>query len=145
MTLTPEREIASECLAVRLRMLSRLVTNVYEDALRPFGVRVSQMNILVAIAAMGPVQGVDLANRLGLDPSTLSRDLERMLAHGWVSATAGRGRARKLEATDAGRELLAGILPAWRLAQEQARRLLTPALAHEISGRVNSMWTGQGA
>jgi hypothetical protein len=46
-------KIASECVAVRLRMLNRVITNIYDDALRPLELKVSQMNILVAAAKMG--------------------------------------------------------------------------------------------
>ncbi len=43
-------KVASECVAVRLRMLNRVITNIYDDALRPLDLKVSQMNILVAAA-----------------------------------------------------------------------------------------------
>jgi len=49
-------KMAGECIAVRLRMLNRAITNIYDSALRPLGLKVSQMNILVAAAKMGTSQ-----------------------------------------------------------------------------------------
>jgi DNA-binding MarR family transcriptional regulator len=133
-------EMAQGCLAARLRLLNRLVTSVYEEALRPHGLRISQMNILVVIAVAGPLRGVDAARRLFLDVSTLSRDLTRLLQRGWVQARPGRGRARLLEITPAGRQLLAAILEDWRAAQRKARELLSPAVADTVVGAVDALW-----
>lgn len=137
-----EREIAGSCLAVRLRMLNRMVTGVYDEALRPLDLRVSQLNILVAIGVRGPLRGVDLAELLRLEKSTLSRDLDRLVARGWVDAAPGKGRARTLTLTDAGRALIERAAPAWREAQGKARALLSEPLAAEITGVVDALWAG---
>jgi len=138
----PERDIAAHCIAARLRILNRVVTGVYDDALRPHGLRVSQMNILAAIASLGSVKQAEIARGLRLEKSTLSRDLDRMLTHGWVRATAGSGRAVLLEATDAGRSLLAAVLPAWRGAQREATRLLKPTGVAAVAEAVEGLWAG---
>src|SRR4051812_50219371 len=55
--------VARTCIAVRLRLLNRVVTNLYDDALRPLGLKVSQMNVLVLTAKLGlarPAQVCDL-------------------------------------------------------------------------------------
>jgi DNA-binding MarR family transcriptional regulator len=140
--LTPEQKIASECLAGRLRMLARVVTSVYDNALRPLGVRISQAAILVMIAAFGPLRAVDVCRRLRLEKSTLSRDLERLMARKWVKATAVKGRVQMLEITPVGRELLQRGLPAWEEAQKKAREILTPALADGILDVVAQMNAG---
>jgi len=141
----PAKEMARGCLAARLRLLNRAVSKVYDDALRPHGLRVSQLNILVAVAAEGPLRSVDVAGLLQLDKSTLSRDLERMFDRDWVRALAGTGRSQPLEVTDAGRELVVAVAPAWRAAQREARKLLTPALADGMATVVDAMWEGFGA
>ena len=143
--LSPEREIAEGCLATRLRLLNRVVTNLYDAALRPHGLRVSQMNILVVIAVGGPLRAVDVARRMRLDASTLSRDLERLLARKWVRSVPGPERARQLEATAVGRKLVAKVLPDWREAQRQARELLSSAAAETIVGAVDALWTADEA
>lgn len=137
--LTPECEMAACCLASRLRLLNRVVTNLYDDALRPHGIRVSQMNILVVIALAGPLRAVDVARRLHLDTSTLSRDLERLIKHGWVRSSPGKGRALRLEITAAGRQLLGKVREDWRAAQRQARKLLSPEAAEAIAGAVDAL------
>ena len=64
-------KVASECVAVRLRMLNRVVTNIYDDALRSLDLKVSQMNILVAAAKMGTARPIEVCEHLHLDVSTL--------------------------------------------------------------------------
>jgi hypothetical protein len=64
-------QVADECIAVRLRMLTRAVTKLYSNVLRPYGLTVSQMNILVAVAGMGPVNQQGICQALCLDKSTL--------------------------------------------------------------------------
>ena len=51
--------IGDQCLAVRVRMLNRTITTIYDDALRPLGLTVGQLNILVVIARRGPVSPGD--------------------------------------------------------------------------------------
>ena len=81
---TVENTIAAECIAVRLRMLNRVITKIYDDALRPVGLRASQLNILVATATIGVAKPAMLCKALQIETSTLSRNLERMKANGWL-------------------------------------------------------------
>lgn len=117
--------IAEECIAVRMRMLNRVVTNIYDDALRPLGVKVSQMNILVAAGRMGTARPADVCQKLHLDVSTLSRNVERMRARGWLEVIPDEdGRAQPFRLTNDGRKLLEKAAPAWKKAQRQAKALL---------------------
>src|SRR5207245_3375669 len=75
-------KVASECVAVRLRMVNRVITNIYDDALRSLDLKVSQMNILVAAAKMGTARPIEVCEHLHLDVSSLSRNVERMKARG---------------------------------------------------------------
>ena len=63
------------CLCDTLRMTARAVTQVYDDALRPLGLRVTQFSLLARAAAMGPVESWRLSEALGLDKTTFSRNL----------------------------------------------------------------------
>src|SRR5262245_30468998 len=81
--------IARTCIAVRLRLLNRVVTNLYDDALRPLGLKVSQLNILVVTAKLGLAQPATVCDILQLDTSTLSRNVERMRARGWLEVVPG--------------------------------------------------------
>ena len=117
--------IAEQCIAVRLRMLSRGVTRIYNQALRPYGLMVSQMNILVAVSCLGEARQQKVCQALHLEKSTLSRDVGRMRSQGWLEEVPGEdGRTALLRMTPAGKRLLEKAIPAWQWAQEQATALL---------------------
>src|SRR5215510_2149440 len=117
--------IAEQCIAVRLRMLSRAVTRIYNQALRPYGLTTSQMNILVAISCLGQAKQYDVCQALHLEKSTLSRDVARMRRQGWLDDVPGAdGRMVLLRITPAGRRLVEEAIPAWQQAQAQATTLL---------------------
>jgi len=120
-----EDVIARECLVVRLRMLNRVVTNIYDDALRPLGVKASQLNILVVAAKLGLARPVDVCQRLQLNTSTLSRNVERMKARDWLeTVNDDDGRAQPFRLTASGRRLLERAMPAWQKAQGKVKKLI---------------------
>jgi DNA-binding MarR family transcriptional regulator len=117
--------IARTCIAVRLRLLNRVVTNLYDDALRPLGMKVSQLNILVVTAKLGLVQPIKVCDLLHLDTSTLSRNVERMRAKGWLEVVPGEdARTQPFRLTTRGMRLLERAVPAWEKAQRKAAELL---------------------
>src|SRR3954452_3307018 len=133
--------IAAECLAVRVRALNRAVTALYDDALRPHGLRVGQLNLLVAVALMGTARPGDLCRVLRMDKSTLSRDVEVMRRNGWLEVDdSGGGRARPLRVSDQGQALLEAVVPAWRQAQEKAGMMLGGEAAAALGRAVDRLW-----
>lgn len=117
--------IARNCIAVRLRSLNRVITNFYDDALRPLGLKVSQLNILVVTAKVGLARPAQVCELLHLDTSTLSRNVERMRTNGWLEVVAAEdGRAQPFRLTSQGKRLLDKAFPAWEKAQRQAAELL---------------------
>jgi DNA-binding MarR family transcriptional regulator len=117
--------IAANCIAVRLRLLNRVVTNLYDEALRPLGLKVSQMNLLVVAAKLGVARPAQVSELLHLDVSTLSRNVDRMMARGWLEAVPEEdARTQPFRLTDQGRRLLEQAIPAWEKAQEQAADIL---------------------
>src|SRR4029077_6018383 len=113
--------IAGEGLGVRLRTLNRAVTALYDEALRPPGLRVGQLNLLVAVARMGTARPGDLCRFLRMDKSTLSRDVEVMRRNGWLEVDdSADARARPLRLSAQGRAPLGAPAPAWRQGQEKA-------------------------
>src|SRR5579884_1674912 len=117
--------ISGTCIAVRLRLLNRVVTNLYDNALRPLGLKVSQLNILVVTAKLGLAQPAKVCDILQLDPSTLSRNVERMRAKGWLEVVPGEdARTQPFRLTAQGKRLLERAVPAWEQAQQQAEELL---------------------
>jgi DNA-binding MarR family transcriptional regulator len=129
--------VAQECFASRFRLLNRLVTGIYDTALRPHGLRISQLNVLVSVAARGPVRASELCQLLKLEKSTLSRDLKRLVEHGWIA------RSPRLEITASGRAQVAKCLPDWRQAQRKTRKLLTPPIADGAMQVVHDLWQSQ--
>jgi len=119
-------DISKHCLAVRLRRMNRAVTAIYDDAIRPLGVKISQLNILVVADRRGEPTPSDVGRILHLEASTLSRNLERMRRRGWIESvpSAGDGRLQPFRLTDSGRRLLSEAHPMWKNAQEKASALL---------------------
>src|SRR3954465_6981287 len=127
-------KIAEECVAVRLRMLNRVITNIYDNALRPLDLKVSQMNILVAAAKMGTARPLEVCEYLHLDVSTLSRNVARMKARGWLEVVPDEdGRSQPFQLTSRGRKLLGKAVPAWSEAQQQVTRILGDGFLDQIN------------
>jgi DNA-binding MarR family transcriptional regulator len=117
--------IVHECIAVRVRLLNRVVTKIYDDELRPFGLKASQMNILVVAWKLGSASPQKVCDLLQLDPSTLSRNVERMLAKSWLQVVpTDDAREQPFRITAQGKALLLKSKPAWEKAQLQAEKLL---------------------
>src|SRR5438445_8689738 len=127
-------KIAGECIAVRLRMLNRVVTNIYDNVLRPLDLKVSQMNVLVAAAKMGTVRPLEVCEYLHLDVSTLSRNVERMKARGWLEVVPDEdGRSQPFRLTPQGRKLLEKADSAWREAQQQVKKVLGDGFVEQLN------------
>jgi DNA-binding MarR family transcriptional regulator len=117
--------ISRTCIAVRLRLLNRVVTNFYDDALRPFGLKVSQLNILIVTARLGLARPTQVCDILQLDTSTLSRNVKPLQAHGWLEVVPDQdARAQPLRLTPQGKRLIEKAIPAWQEAQRRATELL---------------------
>lgn len=124
--MTQARAIATSCIARRARQLARNVSRIYDDALREHGIKISQLNLLVAVATSQPVQPSALAMALDLEKSTLSRNLKRMADNQWIRIDSGHDeRSRLVSATPEGLSLLTTIYPAWQKAQRSARQLIS--------------------
>jgi DNA-binding MarR family transcriptional regulator len=111
------------CACHRIRMASRAVTRSYDEALRPVGLRATQVSLLAAIALEGAMSIASLARFVGMDRSTLTRNLaplekEKLLAVGGE----GWRRSRSLDITAKGRARLKRALPLWEAAQRRLKR-----------------------
>ncbi|MGA7457784.1 MAG: MarR family winged helix-turn-helix transcriptional regulator [Methyloceanibacter sp.] len=120
-----EREIIDSCACLRARTAARVVTRAYDDALRPVGLRATQLSVLVAVAAEGAMSITALAKFMGMDRSTLTRNLRPVEKEGLVALGAeGWHRSRNLEITKLGRARLREALPLWSKAQQSLRKKL---------------------
>src|SRR5690349_20808829 len=101
------------------------VTNLYDDALRPLGLKVSQLNILIVTAKLGLARPAQVCEILQLDASTLSRNVKPLQAHGWLEVVPEEdARAQPFRLTPQGKRLIEKAVPAWDQAQRQAADLL---------------------
>jgi len=102
-----------------IRQAARRITRLYDQALAPAGLRITQYPILVSLASAGPVTMGVLADRMVMDRATLGHNLRPMEAQGLLSLTAGSDRRSRIVAlTEVGRRKLREARPAWRAAQE---------------------------
>jgi DNA-binding MarR family transcriptional regulator len=113
--------IATNCLSVRLRLMNRMVGAIYDEALRPHGIKASQLNILVAVSAFGRVTSQQLCRVLHMDTSTFSRAVARLKNNRWLQVEpSGEGKILKIEATKAGYKKIEQVYPDWQRAQAKA-------------------------
>ena len=142
---TTVETIASGCIAVRMRLLNRTVTNIFDDALRPLGVKVSQLNVMMVVAKHGPISPGEVAKRLNMEKSTLSRNVDRMRKRGWLKVSeAGSGRGQVLELAPPGRKLIEKSLPFWKKGQSQTQAVLGRQGTQSIRRAANAVWAQLG-
>ena len=121
--------IAQDCIADRMRLLNRVVTKIYDDALRSLGIRTGQLNILVVTARLGLARPAEICDQLKIDISTVSRNVDRMRARGWIEVVDDEqdARAHQLRLSTKGRQILEKSKPAWEKAQMKVKKLLGPS------------------
>ncbi len=111
---------AGSCVATRVRQLSRIVTRVYDDAMRPLGITASQYTLLAQLAARDAITAVEIGHELDIEKSTLSRNLKRLLALGHINMDPPAGRrGRGLHLTAKGQAVLKDAFPVWQDAQKR--------------------------
>ena len=118
-------EIVSSCLAVRVRLLGRAVTSLYDHALERHGVSIAQVNLMAALEKAGPCSPARIGEVLQLERSTVSRNLSLLMKHGWVEAVSANAKGvREVALTSSGRKKIEAVMPEWRRAQSEAAELL---------------------
>ena len=90
-----------------MRQLSRIITRVYDDALRPLGITASQFTLLTQLAQQDGITAVEIGHSLDIEKSTLSRNLKRLLALGHITMDPPAGRrGRGLHLTPKGESVI---------------------------------------
>jgi DNA-binding MarR family transcriptional regulator len=113
------------CTHLKLRQLMRQVAQLYDAELARAGLKTTQYSLLSHVCKLGPLRPVDLAAVLRLSASTLSRNLQPLVAAGWLELLPGPdARSRLVQATEAGREKRAEAQRRWRVAQEHLNATL---------------------
>jgi DNA-binding MarR family transcriptional regulator len=111
-----------QCLCLAARVEAQRLTRMFDERLRPFDLTINQFTLLATLVIGGPQAVTRLAARLGIDRTTLTRNLSLAERRGLVTHRPGEdSRERLIEITAAGRELATSAFPAWQAAQQQAK------------------------
>ena len=125
----PTRQILNslgDCTCFNMRKASRTVTQVFDEALQPSGLRATQFSLLAALYFSGPVGVGDLSRELVMDRTTLTRNLKPLAAQNLVRSVPGEDRrTRALSLTSRGKKTLLKALPLWEEAQARVIRRLS--------------------
>ena len=113
------------CTNLKLRQLGRIVTRHYDRHLAAVGLKNTQYALLSHVVKLGPIRPGDLARRMQMEPSTLTRNLQPMVAQGWLTIGEGEdARSRLVTATPEGLEKRALGQRAWKEAEQALNALL---------------------
>ena len=108
------QQMSQECVARRLRQVNRTITRLYDEALRPHGLTVNQLNILAIVISEKQIRPGQLGQTLGMEKSTVSRTVDRMVRKDWIKVSPGEdNRTQLLSVTPQGRKLLLLVTPIW--------------------------------
>jgi len=119
-------EAGPSCVLATTRRAARLLTQLYDAHLREHGIEAAQFALLMTIDAWPEKGHAALGRALGMDKTTLSRNLKLLHARGWVESVAGTdARTREVMLTAEGRERLMAAEPAWRRAQAEVRAAMS--------------------
>jgi DNA-binding MarR family transcriptional regulator len=135
-------QMTAECLCFRARRVSRALTRMYDDALRPLGLHATQLTVLNAVAMAGEGATLGrLADILAMDQTTLSRNLRPLQAAGLVQLARvdGDRRMRAARLTPAGERMVEDALPAWTQAHARVVAALGADAAVELRGRLDAV------
>lgn len=129
--MTTEADVRESCAALRARMAARKLTRLYDKALKPTGLKITQFTLLISIEE-GKVKSLtQLADALALERSSLVRNVQLLETEGLIeSEPSGAGRSLGLKLTREGRKVLTQALPLWRKAQD------------EVEGNLGAAWPG---
>lgn len=117
--------IRSQCACIRARRATRSLTALYDDALGPLRLKITQFSVLRTVGRMQPVNVSRLAEEMALDRSTLGRNLLLLRRRGLLRFADGEDlRAWSIELTPKARGLLDKAIPLWERAQAKVERML---------------------
>ena len=111
--------VLTTCVCLNLRKAARAVTQVFDNALQPLGLRSTQLPVLGTLASFGSMTISQLAEELVMDRTSLTRLLRPLESAGWLEIVPGEDRrTREVSLTDRGKETVVDAVPLWETAQE---------------------------
>lgn len=128
----PDYPDVQVCACANLRRATRMVTQAYDAALRPAGLRATQFTMLSVLAIGGQIRQSKFADILGMDGTTLTRNLQPLLKSEWIRIDREEDqRVRLISITEPGRQVLDRAIPLWRQVQSQF-----------VTGLGDEQWSG---
>jgi len=126
------------CTCGRLRRLTRRVTAVYDRALAPCGLRITQFSLMSNLFRLKAPTLAQLAGTMDMERTTLLRNLRPLVAAGWVRAEQhANTRQREVSLTPAGRAKWSAAKPLWRVAQDAVNSALGDSEVARLHRRVD--------
>ncbi len=123
MTTGKYRDTGRACACFNLRRATRMVTQLYDEALKPAGIRATQFMVLVGTGSAGPISVNQLADRIVMDRTTLTRNLKPLDREGLIAVRPGDDlRVREVSLTAKGRKTLDRAYPLWERVQARLRQ-----------------------
>lgn len=114
-----------QCINGKVRRLHKMVDSIYQEGLKPFGLKGSMLSILFVIGKQKGINQKTIADTLVLDQSTVSRDLKKLVSKGWLQINRGKDpRNSDLEITTLGYQLLEEVTPVWKTIHTKIDTLL---------------------
>jgi DNA-binding MarR family transcriptional regulator len=136
------------CMCGNFRRTTRALTRLYEDAIRPLGLRATQLTILQVLSRAGEVSQRQLGEMLAMDSTSLTRTLAITRRRGWIAQRSGEDRReRLLRLSSAGEKQLKRVLPVWEKVQSRLRRQVGEQAWDQLlqlTHQVTRMVTSQG-
>ncbi len=115
----------TDCYCTQFRRSANALTSIYDAALRPVGLKITQFSLLRALRRLGAATFTDVATEVALDKTTISRNLAILVREGWVTVAQGSdARIKMAELSPSGSDLLARAEPYWAIAQQQIEKEL---------------------
>lgn len=134
-------KMSRDCVAVRMKLLNRIITNIYDSSLKPLGIKLTQLNILIVTYLYDEIGYDELAKKLIMEKSTASRNVDRMVKKGWLEVSLSNESNKKMiKATKIGEELLQKVYEFWNDGQKKATALLGDELTNTLILAGNKVW-----
>ena len=124
------------CVGGQVRKLNRIISKKYNDAFSPFGINISQGNILFATSTKNGILQTEIASALVLERSTLHRDIKRLIERKLLRIEKSVGtKSPSVYLTDEGKAFVKSMVPVWKQIQKE----LDEILGNELIGNVSLM------
>jgi DNA-binding MarR family transcriptional regulator len=134
------KDLIEQCTCTRVRTAARLITRAYDNALRPAGLKASQLAVLAAVASSEVASIAALSKALSMDRTTLSRNMQPLVYEKLVTLVEdGGGRSKAARITKNGEARLQMAIPLWRKAQLALARQAGVGPLNELSTQLTHL------